>query len=217
MTSETIELPPGGSDHDSPRHDPPSSSGASGEPRPPGELTSGNDELSGLLSESATKPDRLPGPYSTEEPSSAKPPPPAPEAPVVKLEPEEQEPEPFDAVAALNAFLSTTPGVPVTASTAPSAVAVEPLLVSLDSSPEIPSLPKPPLVDVTAAASSPGSFKAFPALDLGAPSPTRPGSNRRRRRSRRRKTRSMMRTSPRAGRHGRSFCFSAMQVPSRSA
>jgi hypothetical protein len=163
MTSETIELPPGGPQHDSPRHDPPSSSGASGE------LTSSNDELSRLLSELATKPDRLLGPYSTEEPSSAQPPPPAPEVPVAKLEPEEQEPESFDAVAALNAFLSATPVVPVTASTAPPAIAAEPLLTSLDSSPEIPSLPEPPLVDVAAAASSPGSFKAFPALDPGAP------------------------------------------------
>ena len=167
MTSETIELPPGGPHRDSPRHDPPSSSGASGEPRPPGELTSSNDELSRLLSELATKPDRLLGSYSTEEPFSAQPPPPAPEAPVAKLEPEER--DSFDAVAALNAFLSATPVVPVTASTAPPAVAAEPLLVALDSSPEIPSLPMPPLVDVAAAVSSPGSFKAFPALDLGAP------------------------------------------------
>ena len=167
MTSETIELPPGGPHHDSPRHDPPSSSGASGEPRPPGEPTSNNDELSRLLSELATKPDRLLGSYSTEEPFSAQPPPPAPEAPVAKLEPGRA------------GFVRRGRGpecVPVgdtrsagDCSTAPPAVAAEPLLVALDSSPEIPSLPMPPLVDVAAAVSSPGSFKAFPALDLGAP------------------------------------------------
>ena len=169
MTSETIELPPGEPDHDSPRRDPPSSSRTSGEPRPPGERTSSNDELSELVSELATKLDRLPGPYSTKEPSSAKPPPPAPEAPVAKLEPDGQEPESFDAVEALNAFLSATPVLPVTASTARPTVAAEPLLVSLDTSPEIPSLPKPPSEDVAAETSSPGSFKAFPALDLGDP------------------------------------------------
>ena len=208
MTSETIELPPGGPHHDSPRHDPPSSSGASGEPRPPGELTSSNDELSRLLSELATKPDRLLGSYSTEEPSSAQPPPPAPEAPVAKLEPEAgagvvrrgRGPECVPvgdtrsagdcvdraagrrcrAVAGRARLFS---GDPLTSHAAPRGRRRGGLLPGL-----VQSLPRP--------------RSGRPHLPRGQGRIAEGG-----RRSRRRKTRSMMRTSPRAGRRGRSSCF----------